>query len=395
MQPETPLDLSNTEQAEKEAQKQRKRKFWLAAGVVYLVVIALVFYVLINRSAAMNKLDALDFQGAVRVFQRIPLGETLFPKDSAYLSAAQLVLEHKYDEAVAAFEQLPDDPQIENAVLEAKYQKAVYYFTCGEYEAASPAFLEVGDYRDAIQMEKESRCRYAGQLVDETEFDKALMILQKLQREQYEPAKDQMFHVYISKAELFTSKKAYAEAYQTLLDAQEYGDISALLPEYLDQAYQQAVSQYRNGEYDRAKRVFKKMGDYLQSKDYLLLIDVVYTAFYSYPTYDEMEKLKSLIGFEDTAKLLIDNNSFAYEFLMGSWKGQGCNFSINSHYDIDYDIPAFTYGDHYMFLDGCMLAYFQDNTAETKEIFRITILSEDRIQIYSLLNDTTYTLDRA
>ena len=48
-----------------------------------------------------------------------------------------------------------------------------------------------------------------------------------------------------------------------------------------------------------------------------------------------------------------------------------------------------------MFLDGCMLAYFQDNTAETKEIFRITILSEDRIQIYSLLNDTTYTLDRA
>ena len=53
MQPETPLDLSNTEQAEKEAQKQRKRKFWLAAGVVYLVVNGLLTLMmrLIERKA--------------------------------------------------------------------------------------------------------------------------------------------------------------------------------------------------------------------------------------------------------------------------------------------------------------------------------------------------------
>ena len=47
-------------------------------------------------------------------------------------------------------------------------------------------------------MEQDSRCQLAATLVAETEYDEAFLILQKLIREKYEPATQQMYLAYLS-----------------------------------------------------------------------------------------------------------------------------------------------------------------------------------------------------
>ena len=120
MPQETYFFSTSQQSAAQDAKKRRKRVFVIIAQVFYLLIIGLAIFTLVNRNAAMKSIAALDFQGAVTSFNRIPLRGVIFPKDDAYVSAAQLVVEHQYDEAVAAFEQLSEDPRAAVAASEAK-----------------------------------------------------------------------------------------------------------------------------------------------------------------------------------------------------------------------------------------------------------------------------------
>ncbi len=398
--PQETFFFSTTQQsAAQEAKKRKKRTFVMIAQVFYLLIIGLTIFTLVNRNAAVKSIAALDFQGAVTSFHRIPLRGVIFPKDDAYVSAAQLVVEHQYDDAVAAFEKLTDDPRAEIAASETKYQKAVYYYTGGDYEAASTAFKDAGDYRNSVQMEQDSRCQLAAKLVAETEYDEAFLILQKLIREKYEPATQQMYLAYLSKAELFASKNAYAEGLELLLKAEKYGDISAQLPNFQEHAYQEAAEIYRDGDMAKAKRIFTKLGNYLQADDYLFLIETKDYWSYSWKTTKEtIEQLTALIGFEDAAELLVKYDSLATDFLMGKWKGSGYYFSIREEVDaiyIGFNLPAYDYGDFYIFEGGRMLAYLENDYDSKKPFFRITVISEDCIEIYAYKGGKTYTLYRS
>ena len=399
MQQETIFYSANSEQdAAKEARKQKRRKFVLAAEVLYLLLIALVFFVLINRTNAMRAIERLDFQGAVTAFSRIPLRQAIFPKDSAYISAAKLAAEHQYDEAAAAFGKLTDDPRAEIAVSETKYQKAVSYYTSGDFEAASAAFKDAGEYRDSVLMDQDSRCQLAAKYVAETEYDKAFLILQKLFREKYEPATEQLYLAYLSKAELFASKNAYADGLSELLNAKKYGDISAQLPVFQEKAYLEAAKMYRKGENIKARRVFSKLGDYLQPEDYILLIDLKESWGLSWKiTENDRNRLPSLIGFEDTAEVIMAFDQLATTFLMGNWTGQDKYFSVRQGEDaiyIGFNIPAYDYGDYYIFEDGKMLAYPEKDATAKKKFFQITVISNDCIKIYAYNGGETYTLYR-
>lgn len=389
---------SSQQSAEQEAKKRKKRVIVMAMQVLYLLIIALTLIVLINKNTTTRSIEALNYQEAVAAFKRIPLGGVMFPKDRAYIAAAQLVVDKKFDEAAAAFGKLTDDPRAEVAVSEAKYQKAVYAFTSGDFKAASSAFKDAGEYRDSVLMEKESRCQLAAKFVAETEYDQAFLILQKLLREKYEPATQQMYLAYLSKAELFASKDAYAEGFELLLKAEKYGDISAQLPRFQEHAYQEAAVLYRKGETDKAKRVFAKLGDYLQADDYLLLIDTKESWGYSWGYSEEViDRLTSLIGFEDTAEVVVEYDMLATRFLLGKWRGNGFYFSIREDDDaiyIGYNMPAYDYGDFYVFEGGRMLAYPEKDSTATKPFFSFTVISEDCIEIYAYNGGETYKLYR-
>lgn len=395
MPQETYFFSTSQQSAAQDAKKRRKRVFVIIAQVFYLLIIGLTIFTLVNRNAAVKSIAALDFQGAVTSFTRIPLRGVIFPKDDAYISAAQLVVEHQYDDAVAAFEKLTDDPRAEMAASETKYQKAVYYYTSGDFEAASTAFKDAGEYRNSVQMEQDSRCQLAAKLVAETEYDEAFLILQKLIREKYEPATQQMYLAYLSKAELFASKNDYAEGFELLIKAEKYGDVSAQMSQFQESAYQEAVTMYRDGDIAKPRRLFTILGDYLQAKDYLILIKARDRAIsYTNLTQKEVDKLISLVGFEDAAKLVLEFEDVAVKFLEGKWMGDGYYFSITDEGVLDYNLPTYDYGDYYKIENGRMLVFPEDDYSATKPFFRFTIVSEDKIIIYAYSEGINYTLYR-
>jgi len=386
---------SSQQSAEQEAKKRKKRIIVMAMQVLYLLIIALTLVVLINRNNAVKSIDALNFQEAVVSFKRIPLGGVIFPKDSAYIAAAQLVVDKKFDEAAVAFGKLTSDPRAGGAVSEAKYQKAVYAFTSGDFEAASTAFKDAGEYRDSVLMEKESRCQLAAKLVAEADYDKALLLLLQLEREKYEPANGVIYQAYLAMAEFSALNGSYAEAFETCLKAEKYGDVSAQLAYYRDAAYQEAVTLYGNGDDIKSKRLFLKLEDYERSKDYVLLIKIRDNQYRDlFLTDEELTRSKSLVGLEDGSTLILKYNSTAIEFLEGSWTGLNCFFTVDEEGYLDYNLPYYDYGDYYIIEESRMLVYPEKDVTATKAFFRFTIISEDCIEIYAYNGGQTYKLYR-
>jgi len=396
MQQETIFYSANSEQdAAKEARKQKRRKFVLAAEVLYLLLIALVFFVLIGRENAVRQMDALDFQGAVTTFSRVPLREALFPGDSAYIHAGQLVVEHRYDEAAAEFDRLLTQPAAKAAIAETLYQKGVYSMTNGEYAAASLTFKSLGDYRDAAEQEKEARLQSAVKLTADGRYDEAIRVLQQLEREKYEPANAAIYQTYLAMADAYAKDGKYADAFEACLKGEKYGDISTQLADYRDPAYQEAAALYADGDNVKSKRLFLKLQDYEQSKDYLLLIKIRANTYGNlYLTNEEMKRSKALAEFEDGATVILQYNNTAIAFLEGSWTGLNCYLTVDKEGYMDYNLPYFDYGDYYVIENGIMQVYPEKDVTAMKAFFRFTILSENSIQVYAYKDGTTYTLFR-
>ena len=79
MQQETIFYSANSEQdAAKEARKQKRRKFVLAAEVLYLLLIALVFFVLIGRENAVRQMMRSIFRALSRRFRAFRCGKFCF-----------------------------------------------------------------------------------------------------------------------------------------------------------------------------------------------------------------------------------------------------------------------------------------------------------------------------
>lgn len=396
MQQETIFYSANSEQdAAKQARKQKRRKFVLAAEVLYLLLIALVFYVLIGRENAVKQMDALDFQGAVTTFSRIPLGETLFPKDSAYIHAGQLVVEHRYDEASAAFHRLLTEPAAKAAIAETLYQKGVYSMTSGDYAAAALTFKDLGDYKDAVEQEKEARLQSAVKLTADGRYDEAISVLLQLEREKYDPASAAIYQAYLAMAESYAKDGKYADAFETCLKGEKYGDISAQLADYRDGAYQEATALYADGDNVKSKRLFLKLEDYERSKDYLLLIKIRSNTYSSlFLTNEELKRSKSLAELEDGATVIMEYNDTAIAFLEGSWTGLNCYLTVDAEGYMDYNLPYYDYGDYYVIENGIMQVYPEKDVTAMKPFFRYTILTQNTIQIYAYKDGTTYTLFR-
>ncbi|MDD4311836.1 MAG: trypsin-like peptidase domain-containing protein [Eubacteriales bacterium] len=393
-------DATTIEQQAKddETKKRTRKKKALVFGtaVLSILIVALSAFSLISRNTALQRADGFDFDNAVKIFYKIPFGKVLFPKEQEYLSAAQLVVDRKYDEAEIEFRKLGNYRKASAAIIETKYQKGVYYLSNGDYLVASLVFSDVGDYRDAVNLEKEARLRSAVDLVETGKFDNAIKVLKELVSEKYDPARSAIYEAYAKKAEKIASDGHYGGAYETLLEAKKYGDFSEKLKYYREAAYQAGIAFYRSGENSSARLELSMIGNYLRTEDYLLLLYAKGTSssWLSPITSAEMDRLKSLIGFEDTAYVLVMGQSTAVGYLAGTWRGDGCYFSMKMDGQIRYNLPYFNYGDYYKIEKGYVLLYPQNNLLSTKKLFRITVLTEDCIRVFAFKNNKAYKLYR-
>lgn len=397
-------------------QKRTNKRRAIILGVSAFILLLGIFTVSMftNKESALEKVDALEFDEAVELFHRIPFGDKLFPEESAYVSAAELVVNQEYSAAESAFTTLGQYRRSSDALNEVLYQEGLLYITNRDYKEAATAFDRILSYRDASEQHTYAQYLYASDLALNGREDEALSILSPLDAQGYHPAKVLTTNIYKSKATRLAAAGAYGRAYQTLLLAQGSGDVSDELAEYREKAYNAGVNLYRLRKYIDAKSQFKNIGSYLATNDYIYLINLhtVLKNFSSDPLKTlpeilrlrkssatgnevDLKKLIPMIGFEDAADFILFNQRSAVEFLTGYWKGDGCYFKMAADGHTRYNLPYPNYGDYYEIKDGTMVFYPADDSTATRDAFEFTILSEGCIEIFAFENCRTYTLYRS
>ena len=404
-------DAAITQQ--KRTNKRRAIILVVSAFILLLGIFTVSMFT--NKESALEKVDALEFDEAVEVFHRIPFGDKLFPEESAYVSAAELVVNQEYSAAESAFTTLGQYRRSSDALNEVLYQEGLLYITNRDYKEAATAFDRILSYRDASEQHTYAQYLYASDLSLNGREDEALSILTALDAQGYQPAKELTANIYKAKATRLAAASDYGSAYQTLFKAQVYGDVSNKLEEYRDMAYDAGVNLYHSKKYIDAKSQFNNIGNYLATNDYLYLINLhtVLKNISSNPLETTLEilrlrkssatgnevdlkKLIPMIGFEDAADFILFNQRSAEEFLEGYWKGSGCYFKMTADgQNIKYNLPVPNYGDYYEIRDGTMVFFPADDSTATRDALEFTILSEGCIEIFAFENCRTYTLYRS
>lgn len=272
--------------------------------------------------------------------------------------------------------------------LEVSYSSANDLLESGNYDDAYNKFSSISFYRNSDDMKKECRYKKAEDLLSNKQYDQAKDIYSSLGA--YLDSQDMVMECDYQKANVFFNSKSYDEALAIYTSISTYKDsadkISRIEVKKEDINYQKAIEDYRAGRYSQATTVFNDMADRYDSRKYLTLIDAHNGTF-------DVEELTDLIGFEDASELLVKKNSTAIEFLTGEWSGNGQTLNV---------VPGtITFGSNFPRLiegsgkckieDGIM---YEGKTDANQRSFSITVLEKDLIEIYSYVNNSTFTMSR-
>ena len=156
--------------------------------------------------------------------------------NSKYNNAIALMESGSYDEATEAFINLGDYKDAIEMISESQYVKAMSLFESGSYDEATEAFINLGDYKDAIEMVSESQ--------------------------------------YVKAMSLFESG-SYDEATEAFINLGDYKDAIEMTSEL---QYNKAMSLFESGSYDEAKKIFTDLGNYSDSKE--KIIEIFKKTFY-------------------------------------------------------------------------------------------------------------------
>lgn len=78
--------------------------------------------------------------------------------------------------------------------------------------------------------------------------------------------------------------------------------------------------------------------------------------------------------------------------LLGYWSGGGRYFQLKSNGYINYDLPWFDYGDYYDIYNHIIFLFPENNESASRNLFKITFLSDNSIKVYCYEDGSTYTL---
>lgn len=377
--------------------KSLKIKRMLISSAIVIVGLALcgvLIYSTITHNVAMQHAKNYEFYEASSDIDSIPLGETLFPEDYLYITAGVNVMDRDYEAAINCLSAIKDYCGSSELSLEAKYRMAAKLADEGSYEKAVSLYEKIIDYKDSASLISDTKFREACYIINQGEdFEAALKILNKLNEEGYPEEEEKRKELnYIWGLELI-EEESYIDAYGMLLLADDYLDAWQLVNETRELLYKMGVDYYRSKEYNKAESYFEVVGTHLDSEAYLTLIKA-YRSFGGYfSTGVEVSDLVHLIGFENTSELIMANQLFAKDFLMGTWRGDSRYFEMDDE-GITYNLPWINYGDYYKIEDGILFLYKEDQENKARPQYTITILDKDCIRIFAHKNNRSYVLYR-
>ena len=161
--------------------------------------------------------------------------------------------------------------------------------------------------------------------------------------------------------------------------------------------YAEGISYYDKGQYRNALSCFENAGDsFPDIEKYTILCK---GHLYKYLSESEIKTLCNNIDFLDTKVVLLSTDDIAIIFLDGYWSSKDDNYyfeiySDKENYHSQYNLPADQPedADYFYIKDG--VYYLHTTTDKDIEIFRITILSKDRIMMYCFKDSSRVELSR-
>ena len=216
-----------------------------------------------------------------------------------YRKAEALARENQFDEAAEGFAAISRKYDLGGrlAVLggfadaaervpEMRYEKGSYLREQGDYEGAVAAYEELGDYKDSPDQVKNTRLAEADARISENDFETAISLLTELGEHDGGS---------FGKAEELLDKACYIravrlEAIGKLEDAEtgfaqteEYQDSYERLREVRYNMARNALLIY---DFETAKTLFAKVGDYKDAKELLAILDTAVDRVYRSPYTD-------------------------------------------------------------------------------------------------------------
>ena len=413
--------------------KKKAGKIVLAAVLTAFVAIGAVAGIYFLRY---TKAESLAESGSYREAEDTLLFAVITdwhdPEFNKYLAAGCLLEDRKYEDAQSAFAALGSYRNAEQMVQESQYRRAAQLADANEYDEALIIYndLKNAGYKDSEDCWYNTRYRKAVyQLYELGESQEALDSFTCLSKEGYQKADSMISEAQYCLAWDYIESGDYINAYKQLLPLTENVDAVELLSIVKDHIYTSGQDAYRSGDYENAEILLMTINPYSDSEEYLSLIKIQKAGSFGIYLYKEdyVESLIKLIGFEDSAKILVQNIDFADIFLRGAWKttDQRYYFTMSDDGHITYNLPFFEYGDFYSICNGKLVfrKYLSDSEEKEfeeiynefvsngydyydasyiaykelqcqKDLFFIQVVTKNCIEIYCYKDGSTFTLYR-
>lgn len=413
--------------------KKKAGRIALAAVFTTFVAICAVTGIYILRySEAESLAESGSYKEAEDTLLFAGITDWHEPEFTKYLAAGCLLEDRKYEDAQSAFAALGSYRNAEQMVQESQYRRAAQLADANEYDEALIIYndLKNAGYKDSEDCWYETRYRKAVyQLYELGESKVALDAFVGLSKEGYQKADAMISEAQYCLACDYIESGDYINAYKQLLPLKENADAMELLSAVKDSIYVSGQVFYRSGDYETAETFFETVTPYLDSHNYLTLIQIQNAGIVDILNNGEtyVESLIKLIDFEDSAKILVQDIGFAKIFLCGVWKttDQKYYFTMGDDGQITYNLPFFEYGDYYSLCDGklvlrkylsdfeeqefeenynkfvskgydyCDASYFAYKELQCqKDLFLIQVIAENCIEIYCCKDGSTFILYR-
>ena len=240
----------------------------------------------------------------------------------------------------------------------------------------------------------------AGLLFEQEDYNSALTRFSHMSG--YRNADTMVKECYYYRAEHYIRTGDYVNALKYFkIDALKgYRDTEAQIESLTEIVYQEGIERYRAGKYSEARSCFKGLGSYRYSERYMTLIDCRTNSDIAYYYKD----LIKIINFEDAKDVLVANADIAVLFLRGDWKTISGTyyFKMNDEESVWTNLPSKNlYNAYYDIENGIYTLttyktdrYGNESVDQTVKTFKITVLTEDSIEVYCYYDSRYYTLYR-
>lgn len=366
----------------------KKRITIIALSCVICAVMAISGIYFIAYKAAHNNATEGDFETAKKLLL-IPSVTKLHDQDLiAYVNAGLLLNNRQFVTAERLFASLSGYLNADQLLKESKYRHAAMLADANNFEEAINIYsdLSISNYKDSGILLLETRFRRGVYFLYElSDYKVAEVIFSALNKSGYEKAEEMYLETYYLWGISLADEENYLLAYDKLQECSDYENTRELLNSLKLTLYEIGAEFYEQGSYNQSRQYFEKLGKYSRSQDYLTLIGLHKSLSH---TQADIQKLISLIGFEDAGSLIFKNNGHyffngkfscssgyinLYKDANGNWKGQ-------------WNIPGIP-SESWYFRDGTFYTNY-------KARFDIYATSANTVVIYVIGSSKTYTLTR-